>query len=122
MRSAVERNDARVVDLLHLNDDVVGRLEDPVHAHVRGEEIGDSVSDAAIGEGEIAGAAGARRLRGGSRRAALHGLRRERRQPAIRRILDQRRAALEVPAGHPVLAVRAGREVWRGRLSSSNAR
>ena len=109
VRAAVERNDARVVDLLHLNDDVVLRLEDSVHAHVRGEQIRNAVGDAAIGQREIAGAARTRRLRGGRPRA-VDGLRRQRRQLAVGRILDQRRAVLEVAIGHPVLTVRAGHE------------
>ena len=48
MRPAIERDDAHVVDLLHLNHHVVRRLHDAVDAHVGGEQIREAVVDAAI--------------------------------------------------------------------------
>ena len=110
MRTAVERNHARVVDLLHLDDDVAGRLKYPVNAHIRRKKIGDAIRDAAVGEREILGIASSRRLRCGPRRAPLDGLRCQGRQAPVGRVLDQRGPPLEVADGHPVLAIGARRK------------
>ena len=116
MRAAIERNDAHVVDLLHLNRHVLGRLHDAIDAHVGGKQIGKAVVNAAILQAETLGRVGDSSespRRGGADPGTC---RSGRRQPPVSRIHDQRRLVLEVAIRQPVLAVASGRAkaAWLG--------
>ena len=115
VRPAVERDDSRVVNFLHLDCDVLRRLHDAIDAHVRSKEIGEPIVDAAIGQRHVL--SGRRRASEArhQRRTRSGPLRRRRRQPAVGWIDDQRGAVLEIPVWQPVLTIRAGgaQSCWR---------
>ena len=114
-RARVQRNDARVVDHLDLHHHVAGRLQDQVVVVVEpgNHGAGQAAGDAAVVQVHV--------LPGGRRgdpprqeRVALPlRPRRERGQPAVGRIDDERRLANQVAPLHPELVVAA--HVARGR-------
>jgi hypothetical protein len=105
MGTAVERNDARVVNLLHLDRDELRRLDDVIDAHVCREQIGKSVGDAAIRDRQIlrrTWTASKPTRPGGTERLPVGG---QRRKLSVRRVHNERRAMLEESIGKPVLTV-----------------
>ena len=102
-RPAVERDDAGVVDRLHDERDVSGRLEDLVvgvdPCARRAAQPGQAARQAAHPGGEVL-RTGRPRLGRRSRRATRPGRRRQRRNPTVGRIDDQRGAVVELPPEH----------------------
>ncbi len=117
MRASVERDDPRVMDGLHREDDVAWGLHDLVHAAVGGLEPGHAEGDAAFAEAAVLRTV--RRMQTplfGQRRAPCLRLGRFGRDSAVRRIDDERRPVVDVAAGQPEAVVVAGLRIVRSRL------
>src|SRR6187401_1854562 len=109
MRAAIDRNDPRIVDGLHVEDDIRGRLDDLIDAAVRRLESRHAERDATFAQPAVLRAVGGMQPSlfgyGG---APLLGLRRLGWNPSIRRIDDERRTPLEVARGQPEGVVVSG--------------
>ena len=107
VRAGADREDARVVNHLGAERDDVRTLRDLEVALIAGASVGRAGADAARAEGEILRAIGraACLLRGLQRAGPLGRARRERREAAVRRVDDERRAIVEDALGQPALVV-----------------
>ena len=117
VRASVERDDARVMDGLHREDDVAGGLHDLVDAAVGGLEPGHAEGDAPFGQAAALGTV--RRMQPplfGQRRAPRLRLGCFGRDSPVRRIDDERRPIVDIAAGQPEAVVVAGLGIVRGRL------
>src|SRR5690606_9009361 len=98
VRTTVERDDARIVNLLGIDQYVIGRLHDLVVAVVARQQIGYAIRAATLGQRATFGAV----IRASPRALdALCGAACQRRNASVRRIDDERRAIVELPLDEP---------------------
>ena len=125
MRAAVQRDDARVVDHLDHDHDVLRRLEDLVVVVVepRRHRPRHAARDAAVVGVELEVGVEARAADGavGALRGALQLLldRRRPRQPAVRRIHDERGRLRQLALLQPVVVVEADRVAARAVVAQA---
>jgi len=111
---ASDRDDARVVDHLVQEHDVVGRLDDLVVGVVAGEQVRHPERDAALLQPPVGpGRSGVVGEMGDPCVDLPLRLRREGRQPSVRGIDDQRGPIVELAVDQPELVVVAGGRVAR---------
>ena len=122
VRTAVERDDPRVVNHLLLDRDVLRRLHDQEVVVVAAGQLRHAARDTALGKVALLGVVVAIVAARGASLAPPLAFRRERRHPAVRRIDDERGLLEQTAFLPPELVVGARVAVRRRRIMVAQAK